>query len=148
MFLAIFKKNFNYIAVPVNIPFKCDFDSYSTVGGLLCNGISYDDANTGKVTGLDVDFLPGTTKTITDYTSIGKTLKIFKGAFLFFCSKKAGKTQSYKNCNIPFLYQDDFSYFCVLNQSRFVCETDKSNEFDYCILGKKIIFVFIYNHFF
>jgi len=111
MFLAIFKKNFNYIAVPVNIPFTCDFDSYSTVGGLLCNGISYDDANTGKVTGLDVDFLPGTTKTITDYTSIGKTLKIFKGAFLFFVQKKLVKLNRIRIVTFPFYIKMIFHTF-------------------------------------
>ena len=85
-----------------------------------------------------MDFLPGTTKTITDFTSIGMNLK-YKNIkfFLFLILKKAGKTQSYRSCDIPFLYNDDFSYFCVLNQSRFICEVDKSSLFDYCILGKQ-----------
>ena len=68
---------------------------------------------------MEVDQLPGSNSVyITDFTSI------------------AGKTQNDKNCNIPFLYNNAPSYFCALNQSRFVCEVDQANNFDYCNLGK------------
>jgi hypothetical protein len=84
-----------------------------------CNGILYNSTNQAGFTTLEIDLLPGTTSTyITDFTSI------------------AGKTDSNKNCQIPFLYNNVSSYFCAVNQSRFVCAVDQNNNFDYCNLGK------------
>ena len=89
-------------------------------GADACNGVTFDATNQAKVTTVSAD--PLSTKPsaiITDFTSI------------------AGKTVSNKNCDIPFLYNNDQSYFCVLNQSRFICEVDQSSSFDYCNLGKE-----------
>ena len=79
-------------------------------------------------TTLEADPLPGQPSVIiTDFTSI------------------AGKTQNNKNCNIPFLYNNADSYFCALNQSRFVCAVDQANNFDYCNLGLILISFLIRN---
>ena len=94
-------------------------DGYNT-----CNGVEIQSTNGAKLTTVSTEKLPvKPTTIITDFTSI------------------AGKTLSNKNCDIPFLYNNASSYFCVLNQSRFICEVDKTNTFDYCNLGKKVEFV-------
>ena len=103
----------------MNPPFTCSFDRYSALGFSECDGITFDSTNKAVFTTLEVDPLPGQPSVIiTDFTSI------------------AGKTQNNKNCNIPFLYNNAASYFCALNQSRFVCAVDQANNFDYCNLGK------------
>ena len=79
-----------------------------------------DATNQAKVTTLSVDPLPGNPSIIiTDFTSIG------------------GKTISDKYCDIPFLYNKVPQYFCVLNNSRFICEVNQTNTFDVCNLGKE-----------
>ena len=83
-------------------------------------GISYDSTNQATFTTKDLDPLPGKSSVIiTDFTSI------------------AGKTLANKNCQIPFLFNNMSSYFCALDQSRFICAVDQNDNFDYCNLGEE-----------
>ena len=64
--------NILYLASPASIPFICSFDEYIDVSTNACGGLSYVASNLATLAGLEIDFLPGTTQYITDYTSIGK----------------------------------------------------------------------------
>ena len=67
----------NLIAEPAKIPFVCTFDEYVDVSTNACGGLSYLANNLATLAGLELDFLPGTSNYITDYTSIG-TYQIFE----------------------------------------------------------------------
>ena len=54
-------------------------------------------------------------------------------AFLF----KASKTVNNRTCGFPFFYNNVPQFFCVLNNSRFSCEVDKTNTLDGCNLGNQ-----------
>jgi hypothetical protein len=114
--------------LPINPPFTCDFDAYSIENNDACNGIAIETTNGAKLTTVSTEPLPIRPSTIiTDFTSI------------------AGSTVTNKNCQIPFLYNNVESYFCALNQSRFVCAVNQNNDFDYCNLGKIIHIYLILN---
>lgn len=99
----------------------CSFDTYSSQETSECNGLSIDYTNSARFTSLDADLLPGSNSIyVTDFTSIAR------------------KTETNKNCNIPFTYNNASSYFCVLKNSLFSCEVDKLNMmYDACTLGKR-----------
>jgi hypothetical protein len=67
MFLILFL----FIASAVSLPFTCTFDKYSQIGDTSCNGLSYTATNQARISSFDVDPLVGTTKIVTDFTSIG-----------------------------------------------------------------------------
>ena len=123
-----------FIAESVSIPFVCSFDEYIDVSSNACGGFSYIGNNLATLTGLQLDMLPGTTKFITDFSSIGmaiwlKKIKIYNYDWI------AGSTANNKTCNIPFTYNNVSQNFCVLKESQFQCQVDTLSNYDSCNLG-------------
>ncbi len=57
---------------PLNYQFICDFDEYREQNTNICNGITVFASGQATISGLELDSLTGTSKIITDYTSISK----------------------------------------------------------------------------
>ena len=52
-----------------------------------------------------------------------------------------GKTLMNQNCFIPFQFNNEESYFCVLQNSQFQCAVNENNDYDSCNLGINYFFI-------